>query len=446
MRSSDRMKIEQVMQAGERSPLENETAGRLSLFGFMLYLLLSPQFLDTIGFHYSADTGAVYEKLHPGTYFIYLAFFVLLKRRTLDILYDIYKHHTACLALLIFYILLFAYMVFRDGIAGLAYIMDGHITVPICAILVQYIPQNISRRSLSILCIFAFVNSLIGLAEGAGKFRLLPFHEGTVFLNEEYFRASAFIGHPLANAAFTGVIMFVVLAIDLKPVFKYGIVATMLASLVAFGGRSSLGFSCIFMLIYGAISLRQSLANSALSRKETLALIASVPITLIAGAAALLLLVNSSIGERIFAYSSLDDESSSTRLLAFSVVGFMNDQEKLTGVSTSRVLQITDMANQSMKLSYIENPWILMFMQLGAVWFAIWIAITGWFAISILQNTPLALKFAILNYYVIASSYNSFGVKGFMYAMVVAYAVCTAKKMAALQAVHPAASNQLRAS
>ena len=236
-------------------------SGFICLTGIFLHMLLSDPLLNTLGMHYSGEEGHFYEKIHPGTYFIFLSFATLLYERgnPISMLIKLYREQTIFLLLLALYILLFLYMAVRSGPQGLAFIIDTHITVPICALVLSYTPLSCCRTMISGFICIAALNSTIGIAEAIGKFRLFTFDPDWVVLKEHYFRASALRGHPLNNTMFTSVALFTALAMRYHIVLTCFLTALFIASLVAFGGRAGLVFCLLGLGILGVAALHHHL-------------------------------------------------------------------------------------------------------------------------------------------------------------------------------------------
>ena len=122
MLPKDDMKI--PTNSGERASLAGlayPVAGVICLFGFFLHIVLSDPLLNSIGFHYSGDEGQFYEKIHPGTVFIFISFFVLLWSHgnpLREFLLISWRYQVYMLFLLL-YVLLFFYMLARSGYQGL---------------------------------------------------------------------------------------------------------------------------------------------------------------------------------------------------------------------------------------------------------------------------------------------------------------------------------------
>lgn len=401
----------------ETTPVRSHVPYIVCIFGMVLYLFLSPPLLDSIGFHYGRENGAPYEKIHPAIYFVFLSFVLFLRggASMLSVLGTIIKQRTASVALLCVYILMCIYLMGRDGIAGNAFILNGHITVPICVIIMSYCPHALCRKSVQILIAFALANSLMGITEGVTKFRFLPFADDTHFANEDIFRSSALLGHPLGNATFTAVTLFAAMSLPMRLAARYGVIVILFSSLVAFGGRTGLFSSLFFLIIYAVYEVAKLLLSRQMSIGRAVQLGGLMIVSPALFVMLLLFLVNSTIGERILAYSRFDDSSASSRLDSLEAIHFMTRDEFLFGVSSVRILDITDRMSQKNGIKYIENPWILMLMKLGFIQFTIWLVASMYFIFTISRNTPFPLKLSLLMYVLIASTFNSFGSKDLNY-------------------------------
>lgn len=420
-----------MMEMDAGSPVRSNLPFIVCLFGLFLLLFLSPPLLDSIGFHYASDAGAPYEKIHPATYFIFLAFVLFLRggKSVLSVLNHVIRQRLAGVSLLCLYLLILIYLVLRDGIGGCAFIINGHIVVPICAIILSYVPYNLCKSALKLSLLFVTLNSFVGILEGVFRFRLLPFSEDTTFAKELYFRSSAILGHPLSNATFTSAMLLVIAAIPIRLAVKIPLIILMMLSLVAFGGRSGLLFSLFFLTISAVVQLRQYLRQNSLSVRQSLSLTilsVGVPIVLLT---ALVALVNSSAGERILAYSDFKDDSAGSRLLALDALSYAKDDELLFGMSNSRILDITDRMGQKVDIKIIENPWLLMLMTLGVMFFTLWLFTTIWFLSALVQGHGIKLTLVLVSYFLVATSFNSFASKDINYPAIVAITVLAALYM-----------------
>ena len=168
------------------------------------------------------------------------------------------------------------------------------------------------------------------------------------------------------------------------------------------------------------------IASRNLSLLQSILAVAAVLIAPVCVFGGLYMAIHSGMGERLAA-SAQWDQSAHARELAPLVFQYMTDEELIFGVSNTRIVEITDRINQKYPLAIIENPWILMFMNLGGVFFVFWLAATLLFVRQLLKGRPLPHKLAVLGYFAIASTFNSFGTKDLMYPIMVSVTVCAAR-------------------
>lgn len=417
---------------GGHGTAEHYFAGIVCLFGFFLHIVLSDLLLNSVGFHYSSTEGAFYEKIHPGTYFIVASFFVMLgdQGNPFNEFWRALRRSRIAMFLLLLYIMLFVYLVLRSGPAGTAFMIDTHMTVPICAVVLATAPKDFCRRAIYFFVFVAFLNSVIGIGESIAQSRIFEFSEDAPGIREQHFRASALRGHPLNNAMFTSIALFVMLGLRFKPFLTWVLAAIFMVSLVAFGGRAGLGFTVFGVTLFAAVRVKDMVSRGRMSMLQALLLVAAiilVPAILVAGLNFLIL--HSSIGERLAA-SSITDDSADSRRLALMVFDFMRSHEIIFGVAPERIVDIAYRMNLMIPLSDIENPWLLMFMYLGGLMFPFWLLMTGVFVWDLMRGKPMALQLAVVSYFLVASTSNSFGRKDSTYLIMVCAVICAARALA----------------
>lgn len=420
----------------------NPAAGFLCLLGFFLHIILSDPLLGMFGFNYSGEEGAFYEKLHPGTLMIFLSFFVLLwgQGNPLKQIMTIFKHQRVFAFLLLLYFLLIFYVVVRSGFAGMAFLLDTHLTPPMCAIVLCYTPFSYCKKAVHLLVAVCVLNSCIGIMESLFKFRIFSFDPTIAFMREDTFRASALRGHPLNNAVLTALACFIIIDLHYKTWVKGLFLVIFLISLVAFGGRASLIFTVFGLFILGGILALQQFNTRRISILQAILLSAAfliIPVVILGG---LYFAINSGIGERIAAHAEWDD-SAQSRQLAFMVFDYLTREEIIFGVSAERIINLSYVMNLSIPLSDIENPWLLMFLTLGAITFPIWFIATLAFIYTLVKGMPWGIKLSVLIYFVIASTANAFGRKDSTYLITVCAAMCAARVWLA---AHPEVAKRLR--
>jgi hypothetical protein len=416
------------------SPLggSHRLAALLCLLGFFLLVVLSQPLLNSLGL-LSTDKlgGNPLTKVHPGSMVIILSFLVLLNdggRMTLRAA-QLFCKFPIYMSLVAVYLLLIAYWVIR-GPVGVGLLLDTHIVAPMCAIILSCAPRRYCRNGVYLFILLATLNSMVGIAEAIGKFRIFPFDPQWSVMNEQHFRASAFLGHPLSNAMFTSVALFVVTGIRLQPLLKAGLLAVFLASLVAFGGRGALGFTVIGLIPIGLGAARNALSSPKLTIPNIFLLLLAflvIPVVVLGG---LYLLINSDIGARIHAFSDMQDESAQGRWLAFKVFDYMSIEQIIFGMGSDQIVDVAHRMGLYLPMSDIENPWVLMLMSLGALMFPIWLLFTLAFICRLMRGQPLGLQLAVLAYFVTASTSNSFGRKDADYAIMVCAVIAASRSLA----------------
>lgn len=409
------------MWANESHPV----AVLICAIGFFMIMLLSEPTLNMFGFPYGREEGNALAKIHPGNYFIMLSFVILICSRGNPVAHmmRIARQHTAFFSLLAIYVLILIYWAMR-GPKGIGLILDTHISLPISAIVFSYASRTWCRNILILFGIIAVSNSVIGIFESATHLRLLPFDPSWEVLKQDYFRASALMGHPLSNAVFTAVSLFVLMALPMSKLLKAFIFIVMLVSLVGFGGRSALVAAVASAVILGMIEIWRYFARD----RMTVARITGALLALLLVPATCFCLLygvlHSDMGERLMAYNSLEDDSAAVRVQSWKALDALSPAEMFFGVDSDRVNSIASNLGLDSPNSDIENPWILMFMFLGGMMFVIWVGGMGFFIKALLTDTPPALKIALIEYFMIAATSNSFGRKDPMFILLPGLIVC----------------------
>ena len=208
-------------------------------------------------------------------------------------------------------------------------------TAVICAIVLSHLPRPTCRKAVNVFVMFAAINSLVGITEGIGHFRSIPYNEEWPVVVEDIFRASAFEGHPLQNAVFTSLALFTAMAMRYPAVIKAALVVVFLISLVAFGGRAGLAVS-LFSLTIWAVPLAIKTFRERRSLLQTLVTAAAVVAAPFLAVGGLYVALNSSMGERIATHSHWDN-SAGARLLVLKPLDYMTDGELAFGLSPRRL-------------------------------------------------------------------------------------------------------------
>lgn len=411
---------------GEAHPL----SALMCLIGVFMHLMISDPLLNAMGMRYAGEEGNFYEKIHPGTLFIFISFVMLIcaKGNPLQQILLLAREQSISFALLAICAISFVYMVARSGPSGLAFMFDTHMTVAICAMVLCYTPLSWCRVVTLLLVTFAVINSAIGVIESIGRFRIFTYDSDWVGMTGKYFRASAIRGHPLANTMLSMIAIFVMLGMRYHVILKIAAAGIILASMVAFGGRAGLITTLALLLIHGVVCFVRKTREGEMNLSQlflTIAMGMLVPAIIAVG---LYLLIHSSIGERLAA-GMVWDNSAQARWTALGALGEMRPEEVLLGISTDRILDIAHRTSLTVPASDLENPWLLMFMNMGGVMFTIWLGITVLFIRNLLRSGFFVFQLAAISYFLVSSTFNSFGRKDSTYLIMVSMVICAVRAM-----------------
>jgi hypothetical protein len=420
-----RSQLEAQWDSRSRTGEVNVAASVVCLFGLLLQFVLSGPLLVTHGFAYTDVGGPPWQKIHPGSYFILvsLAMVIFGSRDPLDRLIRLVAHSRVfCLALFI-NILLSVWVVVRGGVGGLGTMIDTYWAPMTAAIVLSNAPRWLCRRAVAGFLFLCVLDAVIGIGEGILHQRLFTFAPDSSVVHETEFRASALVGHPLDNAQMISIGIFILLGTRVFTWLKVPLIAVLFASLVAFGARAALAFSILGFFAWGVSAAWRQMRSGTLGVLPILLIaigLLTVPMMLLG---LIDLSIHSAIGVRL-QEASLDDASAQARLVAWDVIRKLTARDLWLGVSLQHEISIEHTLSPEQLGADIENPWILMLMYLGIVGFVIWFAALAMFALQLVKRAPFAIQLAVVSFFVVGSTANSFGRRSLVFGPMVAAVLC----------------------
>ncbi len=396
--------------------------------GLALVLLMSPANLEAWGIVHLRDSGgSPLSKILPGVYFIFIAFAVFLCMGSpIQRMLILIRLFPASCFMFFINMTCLVFMILRSGPSGTSMMLNSHLPVPLCALLLQCAPPRFCRTVLMGFTIFVLVNSTMGLIEGVLKWRFFSYSADWPVLNEAEFRASAFAGHPLANAILTCTGIPVVLTQRFSITLRILFAMLLLSSLVAFGGRTGLALGVLnttILAIYGIFRIRHSL-----NFLRLLLLFLGILVVPAFLASGLYFLLNSSLGARLASHSyELEDDSAQNRYYSFRVLSIMDDAELIFGVSQARAEQLIEQLGTHYPVFDLENPWLLLFVYLGGLMFTFWLIATILFILSLSRHLSFPYLLSLGSFLWAASLYDSFGRVDVGYLITIAVMVVSLK-------------------
>jgi hypothetical protein len=384
----------------------------LCLLGCFLYMALPQPLLNNSAIHSANGVNFVLQKIHPGTIPVFISFLALLMRAGNPYrgLLDIRRDMPASLLLLAVTVLIFAYALARSGAHGTGFLLDTHMAAPLIAIVAGYSRPALLRKAAVFMIGFAALDSVIGIGEFVTHLRVYSFDPDWAVLHEKFFRASSLMGQPLASALLLPSALFAALSLDLSRPIKTGLIILMPVALIAFGSYCALAVTILSLGALGAVLVMRDIK----ARRLTMPHATLMAGLFVCGVTALVVEIMACPDQRAAAGAEYQYILSSQHL-AFSILASLNMRDVLFGISSDRIAKLAAGVGIRIPASDINNPWILLFLMTGGGAFLLWLVATANFWRALLRWQPFALTCAVLAYFIIASTSNSFGRKDTIY-------------------------------
>jgi hypothetical protein len=386
----------------------------LMLLAVVAIFTIATSVLTNWKIHYVTAGGGFYEKLHPATYFTFLAFSLLLARSRgpigeIDRMFSEAK-------LLLVYLLCWSFLLVEMFLFERPFtvIIDTFLLpVMICLIIWQL---SLSQRKLLVWAVHLTIllNIVLGYYEYFSGHRLIPLTLGDVVVVGEW-RSAALLGHPLTAS---GLIAAYILALILRPALcppvalRLPLIAFSLGSLMAFGGRTALVTVLTVIGLLGGIEALRLLRGK---RAPLSAAILAICVLFVA-AAGIFAAFDLGIFDKMLLRFSSDKGSTMARFATFNLLSHFNWQELIVVPDPIRV---NGLQNQ-LGLNYgIENFWISCIVQFGIIaTVLLTIGLLCFFAEIVSRSSP-AVWAIILLIVIIAASSVSFSSKNIQLAQFV---------------------------
>jgi hypothetical protein len=251
---------------------------------------ISSMALTYAGLGYDSPGGAAWQKFHPATYLAMLAFVaaILSQPRPIGYLQNCCIRFPGAAYFIMMWLLLTAYGVLVQKMP-----LTSLVEPYLLALVALFMVDDLSSRSREFLRVFLhtilLANAVVGVIELTTQTRLFPYViSGVPVIGDT--RSTALLGHPLANAATTGVyLLCLYLGGDRKvtPIWRTIMMAVAILGLIAFGGRTAIIASGLIIAAKLVLDLVLIVLGARLTLKGVLgaALVAPVVLVGVIGAA-----------------------------------------------------------------------------------------------------------------------------------------------------------------
>ena len=403
-----------VARAANTDALIERIAAGLMLLAVTATFTLSSSVLTNWKIHYLTAGGNFYEKLHPATYFTLLAFSLLLLRSRgpageINRMFSESK-------LLLAYLLCWLFLLIQVFVLERPFtvIIDTFLLPVLIAMVMWQLPSAQKRPLVWAIHLTILVNVVLGYYEYFSGHRLIPLTLGDVVVVGEW-RSAALLGHPLTAS---GVVGAYVLALVLRPAIcppplvRLPLIAFCLASLMAFGGRTSLVTVLVMIALVGGFEMLRLMRGKRTSLPAAILAIC----VLFAAGAIIFAALDLGIFDKMLLRFSSDKGSALARFATFNLLSHFDWHELILGPNPVRVNAL----QSQLGLNYgIENFWISSIVQFGLVHTILMTIGLVCFFVELLRRSHRAVWAIIVLIVVIAASSVSFSSKNIQLAQFV---------------------------
>ncbi len=401
-----------------------ENAVSLALFlslatALLLRFFVSSEIVNRV-FDYTTDTGPFYEKLHPGTYAVFLlAPVVLLSRPFFLNAWEVGRFRSllrfvALLVALVLYLVLTG----KPGSSG--FIIDTYVLASVAGLAMLALNEGYRRALGNITLGMLTLSGVIGIFEAITKHRLLPYD-----LVELSFRPTGLSDHPLTLGAMCVVAIGFVPLTRWRVWVKVTMIFVLLIAAVASGARfsllASIGEALLMLLFLRWPGLNRSQARRAKA-------IVLVFVTVVGSALAALLFAAGLLSR--FG-STLFDENFMARVSIYEIFNYVSLNDILFGMRGDILLGLV---NGELGLPAIESAPVTVVLLLGLPLAIAFSGLIVWIVYKLLKGSPLAAWIAAAGFMAAALSNNMLSTKTPMVAifvvLLIAFAIPTSRRVA----------------
>jgi len=400
--------------AGDLDEARRQNAVSLLLFfavsvALLARFFISPQIVNRV-MEYTTETGALWEKLHPGTYAILLLLPVVLLSRPIRLVGDEIGKFRALLRYAAAILALTAYLVLTGNAGSAGFFIDTYLMAGAAGLIVLSCPPAVRRAVGGVVLSALLVSALMGIFEAATQRRILPYP-----LDELTFRPIGLMEHPLTLGLVCTTAIGFVAVTRWRAWVKVAAIFLLLVGVAASGGRFALllgGLEVLLLLIFVPWPRLSPRAE----RRAKL----GVLILVIAGGTALIgLLLAGGLLSRFS--NTLFDENYMARITIYQLFGYMSPRELLLGADVEAMLKIV---NDRLELPFIESSPVVFVIIFGVPMTIAFALLLFWIFRRMLRFAGRPAAIATVIFFITALSNNTLSTKTPVVAMVLVLILC----------------------
>ena len=378
--------------------------------------MVSAMLLFNFGINYEAAGGSLFEKVHPGSWLVFLAFALSMfaggePARHLD---GIVARQPGLSVFFVTWLVLLAQAVLVQK-APFTPLIDTFLMPMALLVLLRATGDAGKRRIAMLIHAFYAANALLGLYEFLSGYRLTPYVAGTLLVEADW-RSTAFFGHPLANAILTGSYVVAICAggaRELPPVLRPAMVGLQMAAMIAFGGRSSLVTMLLFVAVAAAAQTTRFIGGARL-RLPAAALVAlALPLAI----GALALAFDSGFFDKLLLRFADDNGSAKARLIMIHLFDVIPLPDLLLGPDQNWIGSLQRLEG----IEYgLESFWLATILTYGAIVAVIFFAGLFAFCRDLVAGSKSGSFQVLLFFFIVASTSVSLSAKTPVFGLIVA--------------------------
>lgn len=359
-------------------------------------IVVSPMLMDRM-VTYTEEGGAFYEKLHFGTYLIFLMLPLALFSQPFGLRGEEIGRFKAllwyCLAILALVVVLF--LSGRPGSS--VFLIDTYLVAGAAGLIVLALGRDARRLLGEFVLLTLIVSAVIGIGEALTQKRLLPYD-----LVELTFRPLGLSEHPLALGALCATAVGFVALTQWRIWVRVAAIFVLFVGCAASGARFALLLTVAEILVLLVFLPWPRLSQRQARRAKVLVLLA----TLVGGTIMIGLLAGTGLLSRFG--DTLFDENFYARLTVYQVFSMVGWQELLFGMPPADLLALV---NEKLNLPFIESAQVVIGLTFGIPLALVFTWIFGWIMLRLLRGAPLAAWIGTATFVLAALSNNTLSAK-----------------------------------
>jgi hypothetical protein len=292
------------------------------------------------------------------------------------------------------------------GITGVGVYVDTYLSAGALAVTMVNASDRQRRVLARMVLALCLINVVLSLAEYVHQDHIIPLEVNSKPVTDtasEEFRPAALYGHPLTGAMTTSFAVFLVLSLGLRYKTTAILFAAFAVGLLGFGGRAALGVTVAVLVLSTILTFVRDFMRGRVNSRLLMTVLLSVSVL---GPLGVVLMTATPIGERLSARAYYDD-SAEVRAKQWLVLDKLTPSQAMFGTPSANLEQIYEQVG----LIGVENPFILIFLNLGIIGLPIFAAALMAYFVYLRHVYP-ASGWLLLAAILILSSSNSIGVKG----------------------------------